>query len=325
MKTKRLGTVFLAAVLFLGLDSSAYPQEKKYPDNPVQIILAMGAGSGGDLFFRVLSEGLKKVWNVPVNVINKPGANGMLAAGEVASSRKDGYNVLGTQTSFLATVTVARPKGVAISLQDFDPVASFPGHTTALLCVRGDSKFKSLQDLVNYAREKPDDLVYGTLQAGSPGYLELKLLMREAKIKMNSISYKEPGEPVSNLLGGHIDLISGVDNVMMPHIKAGKVRALVAQRRSLLFPEIPVYAEAGYPGVNVVSSLGVLGPKGLPPEVIQAWESALRVVLKDPDRLATFKKNGHAANLTTGSELAAFWKEEVQRYSRFTPEELGWK
>jgi tripartite-type tricarboxylate transporter receptor subunit TctC len=327
MKTRTMVIGALLGILLLGFHANVFSQEKGYPREAVQIICSSGPGGGPDTFFRLLSEALRKVWKVPVNVVNQPGAGGMTAASEVSGARKDGYTVFGGLTSQLASVTSAKPKGVNVDvLRDYDPLGVFVGYGISLLCVKSDSKFRTLNDLVKYAKEKPGDVIYGTMQPGGPGYLELRLLLREANIKMEGIPFKTPAENVTALLGGHVDVTTVLDNLIKPHILAGKVRPLVAQRKSLVFPEVPTYPDLGFPKVNIYASLAVLGPKGLPPAVAKAWEDALKLVAADASVVDAYRKNGIPLNLLVGpGQMSTFWKEEIEKYSRFSLEELGWQ
>jgi tripartite-type tricarboxylate transporter receptor subunit TctC len=314
-------------VFVFGFNSTTYSQEKEYPNNPIQIFVTSRPGEGIDFFFRLLAEELKSSWKVPVNIINKPEGSGMVAASVVANANKDGYTILGTLTGNLASITVAKPKDGPVNLfRDFDPIAVYFGYNSALMVVRSDSKFKTLNDIINYAREKPGDLICASGQVGTPTYIDFELLKRLAKIDIAHMPTSGTAEQVTKLLGGHIHVIIATDRTAMPHIEAGKLRGIVADIKSAIFPDIPTFAESGYPEINVLQSMTILGPKGLPPAVIKTWERDLRVFPKDTKLAAQIKKGGYNVNLLMGTEeLNKFFKEEVEKYSRFTSEELGWK
>jgi tripartite-type tricarboxylate transporter receptor subunit TctC len=325
MSTRILLTLALVLLVVAGLHSSAYPQSKNYPNKAVEILVPLPPGGGVDLFNRLLAEELKKIWNVPVIIINKPGGGGTIAASEVAHANKDGYTLISLLVTQLVSVTVANPEGPINLLRDFDAVAVNYRHSPSFMATRSDSKFKSLKDIIDYARKNPGAPNMGTPPVGTNSYLEIVLLEREAKIKYTIIPFRGTGELIPNLLGGHIDTMDASDVSVKPHIEAGKMRGVVTDTRSNLFPQVPTFAEEGYPEIDLIPSVGIFGPKGLPEEVIHAWEDALKLIFGKPEFIASMKKPGIGMHLILGAKgLDDFLRKEVKKYSRFTPEELGW-
>jgi tripartite-type tricarboxylate transporter receptor subunit TctC len=322
---KRKFLLMLATVLISGLSSAAFPQEK-YPTRPVEIVVAHRAGGGVDLFFRLLSEELKKTWKVPVTVENQFSAGGVTAANAVAQAKKDGHTVLGIIVGVLSTMTAVKPDGPVNLMRDFDPVLINPGYASVIYLVNSDSKFKTLKDIINYAKEKPGELICGTGPRGTENFLEWELLKRVAKVDITTLSYQGSAEVYPQLLGGHIQIGGGADTSSKAYIDSGRMRPIVVDMKSPILPNVPTFAEAGYPEVNLITTVALLGPKGLPANVAKAWDSAAKAIFKDSGFLASLKKAGLNNHVETDPvKMREFLNGEVKKYAQFTPEQLGFK
>ncbi|MFB3884089.1 MAG: Bug family tripartite tricarboxylate transporter substrate binding protein [Thermodesulfobacteriota bacterium] len=326
MKAKTL-LIFLLTLSFIaGANSISYAREEEYPSKPIQILVAHRAGGGIDLFFRLLSEELTKSWKVPVNVANESGAGGAVGADRVIKARKDGYSVLGILVASISSMTVAQP-GQPISLpRDFDPILTNMGYAATVYCVRSDSNFKTFKDVINFAKENPGKLIFGTGVPGGEFFLEWTLLQRAAKVNITTLKLSS-AEMIPQLLGGHIQMCGTSEVAAKPYIDSGRMRGLAVDVKSSAFPNLPTLSEMGYPeDINVVSSLTLLGPKGLPPAVLKAWETALQVIVKGSSFNASLKKVGFNNNCETSPEkIKTILQKELVKYKQFTPEELGWK
>jgi tripartite-type tricarboxylate transporter receptor subunit TctC len=311
----------LVAILF-GLTSISYAQVKDYPKKPIQMIIGHAAGSSVDLFYRLLADEVSKTWNVPVSAINKTGASGAVAANEVANSEKDGCTLLAMLSGQLTTFSIANPKSPVHVLRDFDPIEM---HTYApiIMFVRADSQFNSLDDIIDYARKKPGELICGVNQMGSTSHLETLLLNRLAKIDITFVHQEGPPQLMTGVLGGHYNLGWGNYAFTKPFITAGKIKPLVSDAKCPW--KIPTFEEKGYP-IALINYMSLVGPKGTPTTIIKAWEDALHKAMNDPKFQASLDKAAFVVEMITGTEkLNKLLKEEVARYSQFTPEELGWK
>jgi tripartite-type tricarboxylate transporter receptor subunit TctC len=312
----------LVAILF-GFASTGYAQVRDYPKKQIQILIGHTAGSAIDVFYRLLAEEASKMWKVPVNSVNKPVASGSVAASEVANSEKDGYTLYGTLVGQLASVSIGNPKSPVHILRDFDPI-EMHSYAANVLYVRVDSPFKSLEEIIDYARKKPGELLCGITQMGSNIHLDALLLNRLAKVDITLIHQDGPPEVMTGVLGGHFNLGWTNHVLATPHVTAGKIRVLASDIKCPL--GVPTFADKGYPQIDLSPVMSLMGPKGMPPTVIRAWEDVLNTVMKDPRFLASINKLGFVINMSTGTEkLNELLKEEMVRYSRFTPEELGWK
>ncbi len=328
MKAKIILIFSLVVMLVLGLNSTGFPQVKGYPNRPIQIVITIAAGAGFDSFFRLIAEELKKTWKIPINIFNKPGAGGAQGCTEVANAEKDGYTLLATLILTPGAHTVVNPRGPINLFRDFDPIFLDYGYGPVIFVSRSESEFKSLKDVINFSRKKPGALLVATGRAGTYLYLEAELLKREAKINITILPFdKGPAEITPNVLGGHVHIGVVSDTMANPHIQAGRMQGLVTDIKSTILPGVPTFAEEGYPAIDLTPTIGLFAPKGTPPEVIRTWEKALEGLLKDPAFVdAVNKKLRYNLNILMGGEkLNNFLKKEFERFSRFTPEELGLK
>ncbi len=326
MKARISYIISMVVVFVVGFNLTGYSQEKGYPNKPVQLIVASRAGGGIDLFFRMLSEELKKQWKVSMPIENQTGAMGVTAANAVAVAKKDGYTFCGIQLGILSSMAAAKPDSPINLLRDFDPVLVNIDYASMVLAVRSDSPFKTVKDIVTYAKEKPGELVCGTTQRGSEIFLNWELLKRSTKIDAATLAFTGSAEAIPQILGGHIQLCITSDVTAKPYIDAGRMRGIATDTRSLLFPELPTFIESGYPDVNLFGCFTLLAPKGVSPAILKTWTSALEIVLKDPEFVASTKKLGFKTNYQLDAKKNEdFFKGEIKKYSRFSPEDLGWK
>jgi tripartite-type tricarboxylate transporter receptor subunit TctC len=308
------------AILFC-LTAVCHAQVRDYPKKPIQILVGHTASSAIDVFYRLAAEEASRTWKVPVNIVNKPAASGSVAASEVANADKDGYLLFGTLVGQLASLSVGNPKSPVHILRDFD-VIEMHYYAANVIFVRADSPFKSLGELVDYARKKPGELIAGITQMGSNIHLDALLLNRLAKIDMTLVHQDGPPEVLTGVLGGHFN-VGWTNHVLAtPQVAAGKIRVLAADMKCPL--GVPTFAEKGY-RIDLVPVMGLFGPRGMPPTVVKTWDDALKTMMKDPKFQASMTKLNFVIDMTTGADkLDKLLKEEVARYSRFTSEELGW-
>jgi tripartite-type tricarboxylate transporter receptor subunit TctC len=317
MKAKILWMFLITTILGIGFHSVGYGQEK-YPSKPIQIVVPFGAGGSSDLFFRSLTDELSKVMKVPVTVVNRTGASGLVGADFVANSKNDGYTLLGTSSAPITIAPAIDPKDA----RELDPLALL-AYQANIIATRNESEFKTLDDLVEYAKKKPGALTCGTSGIQSEPYFDLELFKSAARIDLRHVPISSSREGITNTLGGHIDFWFGSLSTSQSLMKAGRIRGLAVctDRRLDSFPDIPTFAEKKYPQVNVNLIITLLGPKSLPPAVIKTWEDALKVVLGNPEVAASINRLNYDVDLQIGTEkLRAYFKEEVERFSKIAKE-----
>jgi tripartite-type tricarboxylate transporter receptor subunit TctC len=152
------------------------------------------------------------------------------------------------------------------------------------------------------------------------------MFRRSSKLDITTLAFSGTAELIPQLLGGHIQIGAGVDVSHRPHIEAGRLRPIVVSAKSTIFPDVPTFADYGYPEINLGASNPLMAPKDLPPAIFKALENALETVVKDPNYIASFKKTGYNTTFQFGLEKNKdFVKRIIEKLSQFNPEELGWK
>jgi tripartite-type tricarboxylate transporter receptor subunit TctC len=314
----------IVALAVLGLSPALYGQN--FPTKPIELVVSSSPGGGIDLIFRLLAEELAKTLKVQVNVVNQPAGAGAIAAEKVAGARKDGYTLLGSLLGQVATMSVANPKAPANLVRDFQPIAILHGYAAVIMLGRADAEFKNLKDVVSQAQKKPGDLIVAVGPVGTSLTLEVELLKRAAKIDITPLPFAGSAQAMTNLLGGHVNFAMASDVAAQPHIKAGKLLGLAVDVESAVLPDVPTFAKQGYPQVNLLASVAFLAPNGLPEATAKILADAIRKTVEEPKLKENLRARGYNVDLrTSAADLNKLIKEEIDKYSRFTPEDLGWK
>jgi tripartite-type tricarboxylate transporter receptor subunit TctC len=314
----------IVAFVVSTIGSSAFAQT--FPNKPIELVVTSNPGGGVDLLFRLLAEELSKVVKTQINVVNQTAGSGAIGAEKVASSRKDGYTLLGTLLGQVATMNVANPNGPANLTRDFQPIAVLYGYAAVIMLSRTDSEFKTLKDVVGFAQKKPGEIIVGVGPTGTSLTLEVELLKRAAKIDITPLPFAGSAQTMTNLLGGHVNLAMASDVAALPHIKGGKLQGVAVDVNSAVLPEVGTFAKQGFPQVNLLAHLAFLSPKGTPDATIKILADAIRKTLQYPKLKENLNSRGYNVDLRTGSaELTKLVKEELTKYSRFSADELGWK
>ena len=316
--------ITIVALTLFATCATLYAQT--FPNKPIELVVSSSPGGGIDLIFRLMAEELAKNLKTQINVVNQPAGAGAIAAEKVAGARKDGYTLLGSLLGQVATMTVANPKAPANLVRDFQPIAILHGYAAVIMLGRADAEIKTLKDLVTQAQKKPGDLIVAVGPVGTSLTLEVELLKRAAKIDITSLPFAGSAQAITNLLGGHVNFAMASDVAAQAHIKAGKLIGLAVDVESAVLPDVPTFAKQGYPQVNLLASVAFLAPKGLPDTTTKILSGAIRKTVEEPKLKENLKTRGYNVDLrTSAADLNKLIKEEIDKYSRFTPEDLGWK
>ena len=277
-------SLILVSSLFLVFAATA-PAQEKYPARAIELVVPFAPGGTADVGVRSYSDNLSKLLGVPVNVVNRAGGTGIQGTTYVAKGKKDGYTILATTDTPLLVMPVISSKEVTYDpLKDFIPIGYF-GYAPSIFAVRSDSPFKTLADLVDYARKNPGKLKNASTGLGAEARFNLDLLCHKENIKIPSIPFESGGQAVTALLGGHTDMSSNSLASLSPHLKAGKIRGLAIsmKTRHPEFPNIPTTGELKYPDVNFVVWLAVFAPTGVPKQVVDTLIPAVEKAFKAPE------------------------------------------
>jgi len=306
-----------AAVVVCAIAPAALAQSTpSYPTKPIRFVVGFTAGSATDVIARIVAEHVGKKLGQPVVVDNKTGANGMLAAGDVAASAPDGYTVLISNVSTI-TINPQLYKKVSYDVQrDFAPVSlmvSFP----FVLTVSGERKkpgsVGTLKDLIALARDNPGKVSYGSAGQGNLMHLSFERLNSMAGVTMLHVPYRGTPQAQTAVMAEEVDAVLGPAS--LPLIRSGKLKALAvssAQRWSEL-PDVPSVAELGYPDYDISAWTAALVPSRTPPAVIKVLYEAIHSAAADPATRAQLSQQG-AVLMLNPQQFASRIDQETQIY-----------
>ena len=315
MKREFFAVLFTVPLIWTCLSSQGLAET--YPSQPIRIIVPAAAGGVLDVLIRRLTDRLSRSLGQPIVVDNRPGANGLIGADAAARAKPDGYTV------FFAAANVLCVNPALYSKLPYDPVRDFAPVTLGargnpILLVSPRLPVKTLPEFIAYAKARPGQVTYGSPAIGSAQHLAAKLLEQLAGIDMVHVPYKNQPQVIVDLIGGHIDMAIEFAAVAIPHIKAGKVRALaiVGPRRKPAIPDVPTAAELGLPAFDLASWNGFLVPSGTPPEIVARLNKEIVAALRQPDFVEWIDNNGSDVVASTPDEFASYMKAELVRWSK---------
>ena len=277
-----------------------------YPAKPVTLIIPFPPGGSTDIIGRIAADGMSRELGQPLVVDNRGGAGGAIGAKAIADGAADGYT-LGIATISTHVVNPVVQKDLRYDpLKDFtfiSQIAAVPNSMT----VHPSVPAKNLAEFIEYARKNPGKLNYGTPGVGSLGHLIGETFKYSAKVNLTHVPYRGAGPALNDALGGQVQVL--FDNLpsSLPHIQAGRLRALAvaSEKRVSSIPDVPTFAELGHPLVNDPSWFGLVGPARLSPEVVARLHSALVATLKQPE---VQKRIADAASVPVGNSPEAYRK-----------------
>ena len=281
-----------------------------WPDRPVRIIVPFAPGGSADLLGRLVAQHLKGSFVVE----NRPGAGGVLGSELVAKAQPDGYTLVVSGIASHA-IAPALPQGTPYDpVKDFTHIALFGG-PPAVLAVNPSLEAKDLREFVALAKSKP--LSYGSPGNGTQGQLVAELFKRTAGIDLQHIPYKGASGAVTDLIAGHIPVISTTLTTAASQIRAGRARALAisAPMRLADFPDIPTFTELGYPALVATVWFSLSGPANMPAEIVERLNAEVNQALDLPEVRERLKPEGIVPQRLTAKEFTGFVADEVQRWA----------
>ena len=298
----------LAAALLLLLQAEAHAQA--YPSKPIRFVIPFGAGSATDALARIAGQELEQTLGQPIIVVPKPGADGALAASEVKRAAPDGYTFLFGTNSPLAVVPNMQKEPPYDVLADFTPV-TYLGDNSFFIVVHPSLPVTTVAELIAYAKASSKPLNYAT--GNTYAFVSISMLAKNNGIQLEAIRYKSEPDAMTDMLSGRVQLMNSTTTSVMPHIKAGKLRALAASfpERSPLLPELPSIVEAGQPKFPIGPWFALVGPAGLSPEIVATMNKAMVAALAKPAVKEAMEKHGFIPKSSTPEALGAYMKEQL--------------
>ncbi len=303
---------FFIFILFFAVEGLA----QGWPSRPIRMVIPLSPGGFADVPGRILAARLSSLLGYNVFVENRPGAGGTIGADFVAKSAPDGYTLLFTGTPHVISAWVYK-KLPYDPLKDFEPVALVASGPYVLV-VNPQLPVHSIRELIAAAKAQPGKIDYASSGNGSAQHLVSALFASMAGIELNHVPYKGSGPAMQDLLGGQVKVsFAGIPNVL-PHVKAGRLRALAVStpQRSPDLPDVPTAAEAGVPGYQATLWLNLAAPAGTPGEIVQRLYAETAKALQDAELQQNFRAAGVEASPMSPQELAGFMRGEFEKWGR---------
>ena len=286
-----------------------------YPTKPITVIVSYAAGGNNDLRARQLAVPVSAELGKSVIIDNRPGASGNVGHATVARAAPDGYT-LGIGAMGPLAVNPALFPNMGFDPKDFTPIVLIE-RAPLVLVTRADKPYKSIKDVVAAAKAKPSSLTIGNAGSGGAHHLAGKGFEQAAGIELTDVPYKGGGPAAGALLSGEIDMMFEQTYAALPSIEAGKTRALAvtSEQRLPSLPDVPTMAELGYPQATISNWLGLIAPKGTPPDVVRKLNEAYNRALATPDIRDKIVGPGNEVGGGTPEAFAAFIESERKRWT----------
>jgi len=291
--------------------------QDKYPSKTITLICPYAPGGNADLRSRQIGHFLSQSLGQTVLVDNKAGAGGNIGTGMIAQAKPDGYTIGMGNFAPLAVNPSMFEKMTFDPAKDLTPICLIEKGPLVLM-VRPDSKFKSVKDIVEFAKANPGKLSFASGGIGGSHHLSGESFKQISHIEMTHIPYKGGSLATTDLLGGQVDMMFEQMYSAAPNLRAGKLRALAitSKTRSPLFPDIPTMQEAGVPGFEVQNWQGLVGPAHLPPAIVKTLNEACNKALADPEIRKQMLEQGNEIGGGTPEQFNALIKAEAARWGK---------
>ena len=308
----------LLSVALFAAAAYAHAQEA-YPARPIRLLLPFAAGGTVDIITRPIAAKLQEQLGKPVIVDNRSSAGGILAAELTMQAAPDGYTLFMASSSALFIAPAYFRKVPYNTLKDFTPI-SLIGQQPLLIVANTSIPVRDVKELVAYAKARPGKLNYGTVGLGSSNHLTGELLSHAAGIRMEPISYKGGAQGVAAAIAGEIEIMITQPNTGLPHVKAGRVRAIATTgvKRSATYSDVGTLVEAGYKDLAITGYYAVVAPAGLPRPLVQRLNTEIRRAIESPEVHKVLSNGGTEPVTSTPEELAALIKREAAHWQRAT-------
>jgi tripartite-type tricarboxylate transporter receptor subunit TctC len=293
----------------------ALAQTSSFPQKPVRIVVPYTTGGSNDVIARLLAQQLQEAWGQPVVVENKPGAAGNIGSTDIAKSAPDGHSLL------LTNINIVSMNPGLIANMPFDPQKDFApisllGTTALALVVHPSVAANNVRELIDLARKEPGRLNYASSGNGSPQHMSAEMFKAMTKTSLTHIPYRGAAPAVNDLLAGQVQVTVGVVNQLMPHIRAGKLKALgvTSRKRLVQMPDVPTLDEAGVPGYESEIWLGLAAPAATPPAIIEQINQAVRKAMATADVVSKLQAQGIDVLVSSPDQMRQRGLEDLKRW-----------
>ncbi|PLC52117.1 LacI family transcriptional regulator [Pollutimonas nitritireducens] len=301
---------FFCSALTLAASASA---ASAFPTKPIRLIVPFSPGGGTDILARQLADQLTKSagWNIVVE--NRPGGNGAIALSSISRGTPDGHEVILALRENIVITPLLQDAVSFNALEDFTAIVHVAD--SPMIIVSGaDSKYKNIKQVLDTARQDPEALRFGTSGQGSMSHLLLAMLKDKAGAGMVHVPYKGSNPALSDMVGGHVELVGGSIGSAKSFLEGKRAvpLAVSSKERVAAFPDVPTISEQGYPDFNVVTWYGLFGPKGVPQDIVQQINSAVNKALQNPAFQSVLAQQGMVTQSGSASEFDAMFRADYK-------------
>ena len=282
-----------------------------FPAKPVNIVVPFPPGGGADALTRIMQPSLARLWNQSIVVENKPGAAGAVGAEVVARSAPDGHTLIMSSTGGITQKNV----------HEFAPV-TLVSASPYVVVVNPKVPAGDIRELVDHARKNPGKLSFGSSGTGAASHLSAELFKSMAGVDLLHVPYKGTGQAVTDLIGGQIDVMFAPAQAVMPHVQAGKLKALAvtSPKRFDPLPSLPTVAESGVPGYEAIGWFGIFAPAATPRDVVARISTDANKVLDEPDVKRRMLSMGAEPAGNSPEQFARFVRDEMDKWTKLMKE-----
>jgi len=312
----KCAAVLAAALVLTGTAARA----ENYPSKPITLVIPFAAGGSNDIIGRAIGRKLTEVWGQPVVVENRSGAGGLIGSADVAAAAADGYTLLLISSTFTINPAI-RKKMPFDTATDFTPIA-FIARSPLLLVASNNLAVKSAKELIALAKSRPGQITYASAGPGSINQISAELIALSAGVKLMHVPYRGGAPALNDLIGGHVDVyVSSLPQVLQL-AQTGKANALAVTsgKRTPLLPDVPTLDEAGLTGFDLSSWWGIVGPAGMPADVVNALNAEIGKLLASPELSKLLANEGAEATTMTAQQFGELMRNETERWIKVARE-----
>lgn len=297
------------------IHSAVAEAQQPYPNRAVRLIVPYSTGGGADALARLVTQKLSEMWGQPIVVDNRPGGNTMIGTEAALKSPADGYTLMFVSMDQLVVANLFPP--LLEILRHSTPVATLSSNEN-MLVANSSVPVNNLQDIIALAKSKPGQLNYATVGGGGWQRLAGELFAILADAKMQDVPYKAAGSAIADLLGGQVQLYFTPPLPVIPHIKTGKLKpiAVTGDARLQALPDVPTFAEAGLPGLDIKLWYGILAPKGTPKPIVDKVSADIAKIMNLPDVKERLADLGTVSFVSTPEQFDAVMKADLAKFEK---------
>ena len=312
---RRLPSFLLIVAAFVLAQANALRAQADYPNRPIQLVVTVPPGGAADIVARLVAAKLSDALGQSVIILNRGGAGGTTAAAQVAKADPDGYTLLLNTIATHGIGPHIYPNLGYDPVKDFSPVILVV-KLPLIMAINAELPARSVKDVIALAKAKPGELSFSSSGSGGAPHLAGELFKSLTGSDLLHVPYRGSGPAVIDLIAGRITMMFDATPSLLPHIMAGKLRPLAAasQQRHRLLPDVPSFAELGYPEMDIALWYGVAAPGGTPAPIVQRLNAALVKILDMPDVRKNLIEQGADVQGGTPEDFAAFMRNESARW-----------